>query len=115
MIGRNKRHFQVENLEMVEGTAPECLKGLPAPTHVFVGGSGGFLPEIIERVRCKNPDARFVVSAVTLETIGELKGLKDKLPDLPEMEMIQVNVARSRTMGAYHLLEAENPVMIAAF
>ena len=115
LIGRNKRHFQVENLEMVEGTAPECLKGLPVPTHVFVGGSGGFLPEIIEKVRCKNPDARFVVSAVTLETIAELKGLKDKLPDLPEMEMIQVNVARGRAMGAYHMLEAENPVMIAAF
>lgn len=115
LIGRNKHHFQVENLEVVEGTAPDCLESLPAPTHVFIGGSSGKLPEIIERIRQKNPNARFVISAVTLETIAELQGLKEKLPDLPEMEIIQVNVARSRTLGAYHLMEAENPVMIAAF
>ena len=115
LIRRNKMHFQVENLEVVEGSAPECLTGLPAPTHVFIGGSGRRLPEIIEVIRKKNPGARFVINAVTLETIAEIEALRKKLPDLPKMEIIQVNVARSRRLGEYHLMDAENPVMIAAF
>lgn len=115
LIRRNKMHFQVENLEVVEGSAPECLTGLPAPTHVFIGGSGRRLPEIIEEIRKKNPGARFVINAVTLETIAEIEALRKKLPDLPKMEIIQVNVARSRRLGEYHLMDAENPVMIAAF
>lgn len=115
LIRKNKVHFQVENLEVVEGSAPECLTGLPAPTHVFIGGSGRRLPEIIEEIRKKNPGARFVINAVTLETIAEIEALRKKLPDLPKMEIIQVNVARSRRLGEYHLMDAENPVMIAAF
>lgn len=115
LIRQNRQHFQVENLEVIEGTAPECLEELPAPTHVFIGGSNGKLPEIVDKVRSKNPGVKIVVSAVTLETISEIERLKEKLPDLPEMEIIQVNVARSRVLGAYHLMEAENPVMIAAF
>lgn len=115
LIQRNRQQFHVENLEVIEGTAPDCFDELPVPTHVFIGGSSGKLPEIIEKIREKNPDARFVINAVTLETISEIEGLKEKLPDLPEMEIIQVNVARSRKLGSYHLMEAENPVMIAAF
>lgn len=115
LIWENRKKFRTDNLEVIEGTAPESFAGLPAPTHVFIGGSGGKLIEIIEEIRRKNPNARFVVNAVTLETMAEIEGLKKKLPDLPEMEIIQVNVARSRTLGAYHLMEAENPVMIAAF
>lgn len=115
LIRKNKVHFQVENLEVVEGSAPECLTGLPAPTHVFIGGSGRRLPEIIEEIRKKNPGARFVINAVTLETIAEIEALRKKLPDLSKMEIIQVNVARSRRLGEYHLMDAENPVMIAAF
>lgn len=115
LIRQNKVHFQVENLKVVEGSAPECLTGLPAPTHVFIGGSGRRMPEIIGEIRKKNPNARFVINAVTLETIAEIEALKKKLPDLPEIEIIQVNVARSRRLGEYHLMDAENPVMIAAF
>ncbi len=115
LICRNRQHFQVENLEVVEGAAPRCLDGLPAPTHAFIGGSGGKLPEIVEKIRQKNPSVKIVINAVTLETISEIEGLKRKLPDLPEMEIIQVSVARSSKMGAYHLMEAENPVMIAVF
>lgn len=41
LIQENKRRFGAENLTAVEGAAPDCLTGLPKPTHVFIGGSGG--------------------------------------------------------------------------
>ncbi len=111
----NKARFGAENLEVVQGEAPECLKELPAPTHAFVGGSGGRLTEIIVAVREKNPKTRFVINAVTLETMSQLADIGRLFPEYRDMEVIQVNVARSREASCYHLMSAENPVMIVSF
>lgn len=115
LIKENKIRFQAENLEIIEGTAPECLKELKEPDCVFIGGSSGRLIPIIREVRKKNPSARFVVNAVTLETMSEISRIKEEFPEYREMEVIQVNVARSRSLAGYQLMNAENPVMIASF
>lgn len=115
LLEKNRLRFQVENMTVVEGEAPEILEGLPAPTHVFIGGSSGKLREIIEAVRRKNPKARFVVNAVTLETIAELQRLPEYFPEYEDKELLQVSVAAAKKMGGYHLMRGENPVMIAAF
>lgn len=39
---RNVERFHLENVEVVEGVAPEALRDLPAPTHAFIGGSAGW-------------------------------------------------------------------------
>lgn len=115
LIAENKKKFGVENLVLVEGTAPQCLGQLPKPTHVFIGGSGGHLLSVIEKVREKNPSARFVLNAVTLETIGELKKIKEQFPEYQDMEIISVQVNRSQPLGHYQFLKAENPVYIVSF
>lgn len=115
LLEKNRLRFQAENMTVVEGEAPEALEGLPAPTHVFVGGSGGRLQDIIEAVRGKNPRARFVVNAVTLETMAELQRLPETFPEYGTMELLQVNVAAAKRLGGYRLLKGENPVMIAVF
>lgn len=115
LIRENKIRFQTENLEIIEGTAPECLKELKAPDCVFIGGSSGRLISVIREVRKKNPSARFAVNAITLETMSEINRIKEEFPEYEEMDIIQVNVARSKKLAGYHLLNAENPVMIASF
>ncbi len=115
LIRANRDKFKISNMEVVEGEAPECLDGLPAPTHVFIGGSGGRLIEIIRAVREQNNAARFVVNAVTLETIGELRKIRDVFPEYSNMEIVQIGVSRSKEMGGYHMMCAENPVYIASF
>lgn len=115
LLEKNRLRFQVENMTVVEGEAPEILEGLPAPTHVFIGGSSGRLREIIEAVRRKNPKARFVVNAVTLETIAELQRLPEYFPEYEDRELLQVSVSAAKKLGGYHLMRGENPVMIAAF
>ena len=40
---RNVERFGLTNVELVAGCAPDVLKDLPAPTHAFIGGSGGKL------------------------------------------------------------------------
>ncbi len=109
---KNVLKFKADNIEIIRGTAPNCIENLPAPTHVFIGGSGGKLKEIVNAVKCKNENTRFVVTAVSFETIAEMEKLKAEYGD---MEIVQLNVSRARKTGEYNLMRAENPVFIFAF
>ena len=115
LIQENKRRFGVSNVTAVKGEAPDCLEGLPLPSHVFIGGSGGRLPEVIHFVREKNKQARFVINAVTLETIAQIPKILEEFPEYKNMEVVQVNLAKGRELGNYHLLTAQNPVFIISF
>lgn len=106
MARANREKFGAWNLRLAEGSAPAALEGFPKPDAVFVGGSGGELPAILEVVRRANPGARVCVSAISLETLhaaaAELRG----------PEITQISVSRSRPAGQLHLLLAQNPVFL---
>ena len=90
-------------------TAPEALEELPAPDRVFLGGTSGELSEILDVVFRKNPAARVVCTAVTLETVAEAARL---FAGLEGADMVQVSATRTRQAGRYHLMDAQNPVWI---
>ena len=113
LIEANAARFALRNLTAVRGTAPEALSGLPAPSHAFIGGSGGGLRAVVEAVLARNPRARIVVNAATLETVGEIAGIVRDM-DFADAEVVQLSVARSRALGRYHGMSAMNPVWIAA-
>ena len=108
----NSEKFGLINLEIVPGSAPEALVPLPPPTHVFIGGSSGNLRQIVDLLLEKNPEVRIVATAVTLETLSELTGMAKEF-EISECVEIQVN--RPRTVGRYHLFNAQNPVYIFTF
>lgn len=101
-------------MEILAGEASEVIPTLPAPTHVFIGGSSGNLLKIVEQVYTKNPDVCIVVTAVTMETQAELLALAEVAKKREKsVDMVQMAVTRSREVGAYHMQQAENPVWIA--
>ena len=112
LIEENKLKFRTPNVEVIRGTAPESMTDLPAPTHAFIGGSSGNLKDIVKCLLDKNPNIRMVINAVTLETAGEIVSVIKEL-DLCEEEIISVSVDRTRKVGRYHLMDAQNPVYIA--
>lgn len=107
----NRERFGVSNLRIVEGIAPEALQSLPAPDRVFLGGSGGGLEGILDLIWAKNPKARVVLTAVTLETLSKLTDYLRARPRL-SMELVQLSVARAEILGSHHLLRAENPIFL---
>ena len=111
LIRRNKVKFRTDNLTVIEGTAPQALEELPAPTHVFIGGSSGNLREILSAVLTKNPNVRIVLNAVTIETQTEAAECARHF-GFTEYETVSVNIARSRKLGRYHMMTAQNPVWI---
>ena len=67
--------------------------------------------EILELLLKKNPQIRVVINAVTLETVAEaVQCLKD-LP-FTQVETVQVQLSRAKTLGRYQLMMGQNPVYI---
>lgn len=106
---RNAEKFGLSNLEVVCGRAPEALDALPAPSHVFIGGSAGNMRSIIDCLLKKNPNVRIVVNTVTLETLAELSEIAKEFDDC---DIAEVSVAKPRNLGSYRLMTAQNPVFI---
>ena len=111
LIEKNKLHLGVSNVTVVPGKAPEALADLPAPTHVFIGGSSGNMKEILELILQKNPQARIVLNTVTAESFAEAVGLLKALPVI-DTEIVELSAAHGRPVGRYHLMTAQNPVYV---
>ncbi|MBR2742515.1 MAG: precorrin-6A reductase [Clostridia bacterium] len=111
LIKKNKERHAAGNLTVVSGMAPEVCEGLPAPTHVFIGGSLGRIRDIIELSLRKNPDVSITATAVSLETVSELSAIIKEF-GFSYSEAVCVNVSRAKTAGAHTLMAAENPVYI---
>lgn len=113
LIRENKERLAAgfSRFHVIEGKAPECLEGLPAPSHVFIGGSGGSLKKILAAAFGKNPKARIVVNAITAETLIQcMEAVREQ--SLSDYEAVQVAVSRFEKAGQYHLQKAQNPVFI---
>lgn len=108
-----KFHGGWDGFSIVEGEAPEVLEELPVPTHVFIGGSGGRMKEIIGFLLETNSQVRIVANAITLETVGELLECMKEF-GFQDVELIQVWAAPVETVGNYHMPKAQNPVYVAA-
>ncbi|UOO37917.1 precorrin-6y C5,15-methyltransferase (decarboxylating) subunit CbiE [Oscillospiraceae bacterium CM] len=111
LIAENAQKMKVTNITVVEGDVPQTLEGQPVPDAAFIGGSGGNLEEILELLLARNPKIRLVVSAVALETLGKATAAFFRLP-LADVEVSQIAVSRSRRMGGYHMMIAQNPVYV---
>lgn len=114
LLYQNRQYFGMDNMQIYEAYAPEGLEDLPAPTHAFIGGSGGHLKEILETLYRKNPRMRVVINAISMETIAELKEALESFP-VEEAEIVQMQVNRVKKIGNYHMPQAENPVWICSF
>ena len=111
LLHENRRRLGGYNVQIVEGAAPDALEALPAPDCVFVGGSGGAMRRILEIAKQKNPAVRVVVNAIALETLHETQAALSAL-GFADVEITQLSAARGRSVGAYTMMTANNPVFI---
>ena len=111
LLRENKARFCAENLEIVPGEAPGVCRDLPAPTHVFIGGSSGNMRELLAALLEKNPKVRVVATAIALESVAELTNCLKEF-SFTETETVSLSVARDRKAGSYHLMTGQNPIYI---
>ncbi len=115
-LKENISHFLLTNVEIIQGTAPEALEALPPPDCVFIGGSSGKIEPILRLCFEKNPKARIVVTAITLETVADILEAVKQIPLPISLEISQVSAARARSLNTpskqMHLMMGQNPVFI---
>ena len=114
LLRENLSKYCLPNVTVIEAEAPDGLQELPAPTHVFVGGSGHAMKGILESVLERNPAVRVVATCVTLETLQEIMQAAQELP-VSEPQVRQISVSRAQKVGGYHMMKAQNPVYLIDF
>lgn len=110
-IKDNLQRFNTRNVILIEGDAPDCLEDLPDPDRVFIGGSGGRLWDILDAVDQRIAGGgRIVLNAMTLDTLTAANEYFGNAGYL--VEVVTVNIARTRPHSDYKLFEAFDPVYI---
>jgi len=110
-IEKNKKRFAISNLEIINGNAPDCLKELPMPDAVFIGGGGEDIGKILAVCSKKlTARGRIVVNAITLDT---LKAATDFFKKSNwNSETVSVNIAKTKDIAKLQLFNAYNPIFI---
>jgi precorrin-6Y C5,15-methyltransferase (decarboxylating) len=106
-IRTNAMRFGVDHrLQVVAGTAPQALAGLPLPDAVFLGGGGS--PELFDHLRATlPPGTRLVANGVTLETETLLATLNARHGGT----LTRIDIATATPLGSFRGWTAARPVV----
>ncbi|MCW2541359.1 MAG: cobL [Frankiales bacterium] len=109
-IRRNALALGVPDLQVVCGSAPAALAGLPAPDAVFVGG-GVTVPGVLDAAwRALPGGGRLVANAVTLESEAVLLDWQRRVGG----ELTRVEISRPSPVGNFTAWRAALPVTVWA-
>lgn len=111
LIKSNIEKFNAHNIELIEGAAPSALFDLPKPDAVFIGGSGGYMDDIISEVIKKNPFVTVVINTITLQSLNEALNCMEKYK-FNDMEIINLSVSKAKKIGHYDMMIGQNPIYI---
>ncbi|OCQ95973.1 precorrin-6Y C5,15-methyltransferase (decarboxylating) subunit CbiT [Oscillatoriales cyanobacterium USR001] len=112
LIRRNCERFDVKNVEVIEGSAPECLKDLQDRPHRVCIEGGRPLKIILQEVwKCLQPQGRVVATAGNLESLYTLSEGFSEL-QVRNIEVVQSAVNRLETRGIHQTFAAVDPMFI---
>ena len=114
LICKNKEKFALDNVKVIHALAPDGLSELPKADCAFIGGSRGNLKAILDKLKAINPKMRVVLNAVSMETICEMNDLL-KTYNTENVDITQIAVSRTKTLGGYNMLQGGNPVFVFSF
>lgn len=112
LIRRNCDRFGLTNVEVIEGSAPDCLQDLAqAPSCVCVEGGQpvkAILKTVWERLQ---PQGRIVATASNFES---LYAISERLAELQvrNIEVVQSAVNRLETRGNRQVFAAVDPIFL---
>jgi precorrin-6Y C5,15-methyltransferase (decarboxylating) CbiT subunit len=112
LIQRNCQKFQVHNVQVVGGVAPDCLHNLtPLPDRVCIEG-GQLLDQIILTAWEKLANGgRIVAIGSSLQDFDHIWQTFKHIP-IKHLEAVQSGINRLETRGNQQLFSATNPLFI---
>ena len=96
-IRRNADTLGVPRLEVVTGSAPTALAGLPTPDAIFIGGGAGH-PEMIDTCwQALRPGGRLVANVTTLESEQAVYAAQARYGG----ELTRIEITRAAPIGRF--------------
>lgn len=112
LIRRNCDRFEVKNVEVIEGSAPECLHNLKEKPDRVCIESGRSIQEILPAVWHYLPSSgRVVATAASLETLYAISQSFSQL-QARNVEVVQSAINRLETRGYSQTFAAVDPIFI---
>ena len=113
LIEENAARFGVANLRAILGRAPEAWAELPAPTAIYVGGSGRAVASLVEQAWERlAPGGRLVTNCNSIENLAAVHALLRARSD--DAAYWMVNIARGIEQMDRIRFEAINPNFLMA-
>lgn len=112
LIRRNCDRFEVENVKVIEGIAPDCLPNLqPLPDRICLEGGKNIKAILKDAWQYLQPEGCLVATAANLET---LYAISESLAQLQarNIEVVQAAVNRLETRGIHQVFAAVDPIFI---
>ena len=114
LIKKNIHNFNAENIELIFAKAPEGLEHILEADKIFIGGSGGELNAVMDIIFASQKHPTIVISAITLETVAQISDILKKAKEYGyDTEVTAINVSKSKEVGPYNMMMAQNMVFIA--
>lgn len=114
LIKKNIHNFNAENIELIFAKAPEGLEHILEADKIFIGGSGGELNTVMDIIFASQKHPTIVISAITLETVAQITDILKKAKEYGyDTEVTAINVSKSKEVGPYNMMIAQNMVFIA--
>ncbi|MEH2322839.1 MAG: precorrin-6Y C5,15-methyltransferase subunit CbiT [Nostoc sp.] len=112
LIKRNCDRFDVKNVEVIEGSAPECLHNLKVTPHRVCIEGGRPIQEILQAAwHYLPPSGRVVATAANLESLYAISQ-SFSLLRARNIEVVQSAVNRLETRGFSQTFTAVDPIFI---
>ncbi|ABA21439.1 precorrin decarbocylase [Trichormus variabilis ATCC 29413] len=112
LIKRNCDRFDVKNVEIVEGSAPECLHNIKTAPHRVCIEGGRPIQEILQAVWQYLPSSgRVIATASNLESLYAISQSFSQL-QARNIEVVQSAVNRLETRGFSQTFAAVDPIFI---
>ncbi len=112
LIKQNAERFSVKNISIINAEAPDGLHLIPRIDVAIIGGSGGFLQEILQAIDAKlKTGGRIVMNFITVQSLAMCLNWFKNHTDY-KYSAIQVQINRLKNLGFYDMAEAINPVHI---
>lgn len=112
LIRQNAVAFGDLPIDVILGKAPEDLPRDGLFDRAFIGGTGGGVKGIFDYLDHHLKVSGLVVAnTITIENTGKILELL-KTYGYIDIEVVQVNVSRSKSVGQVHMMMAENPITI---
>lgn len=107
-IRHNRDALGVPQLQLVAGSAPQALDGLPAPDAVFIGG-GVTVPGVLEGCwAALKPGGRLIANAVTLQSEARLLDWHARHGG----DLLRLDIAHAKPLGSFHTWRQALPITL---